>query len=193
MNALYLDKIGFMKATTVIVVTGSRLSKYGNMMIDMLACWKIFIMGIILLASVTSMPKLMNGISSVVFLDAPNFAVGDIVKSCAFNILIISIIDLFYDHKKTLTSVAQAGLSFGIILLSLVAFAILMPAFFGTILWIGEFSILFLLFYFIAIRVVFLYDIKENNHRECTRKVPFFSLRVPIILYLSLAPLLLRQ
>lgn len=65
--------------------------------------------------------------------------------------------------------------------------------FFGTILWIGEFSILFLLFYFISIRVIFLYDIKENNHRECTRKVPFFSLRVPIILYLSLAPLLLRQ
>lgn len=169
MNTLYLDSIGFLIATTVIVVTGSRLSKYGDIMADMLGWGKMF-MGIILLASVTSMPELMNGISSVIFLDAPDLAVGDIVGSCAFNILIISIMDLFYDHKKPLTSVAQTGhiiaASFGIILLSLVAFAILMPDFFGTILWIGEFSLLFLLFYFIAIRVIFLYEKKENNHRE---------------------------
>ncbi|MBC7748065.1 MAG: hypothetical protein H7Z76_05715 [Methylotenera sp.] len=57
-------------------------------------------MGIVLLASVTSMPKLMNGISAVVFLDAPDLAIGDIVGSGAFNILIISIMDLFYDHKN---------------------------------------------------------------------------------------------
>ena len=79
--------------------------------------------------------------------------------------------DLFYVHKKPLTSAAQTGhviaASFGIILLSLFAFSILIRIFFfGTILWIGEFSILFLLFYFISIRVIFLYDIKENNHRE---------------------------
>ena len=79
--------------------------------------------------------------------------------------------DLFYVHKKPLTSAAQTGhvivASFGIILLSLFAFSILMRIFFfETILWIGEFSILFLLFYFISIRVIFLYDIKENNHRE---------------------------
>jgi cation:H+ antiporter len=175
MNTLYLDSIGFIIATAIIVITGSRLSKYGDLMADMLGWGKMF-MGIILLASVTSMPELMTGISSVVILDAPDLAVGDIVGSCAFNILIISLMDLFYDHKKPLTSVAQPGhiiaASFGIILLCLVAFAILMPSFFGTILWIGEFSILFLVFYPVAIRVIFLYDKKENNHRE-ERKNPY--------------------
>jgi len=169
MDAIYLDILGFILATAVIIATGSRLSKYGDMMADMLGWGKMF-MGIILLASVTSMPELMNGISAVVFLDAPDLAVGDIVGSCAFNILIISIMDLFYDHKKPLTSVAQTGhviaASFGIMLLSLVAFAILMPDIFGTILWIGEFSLLFLLFYIIAIRVIFSYDKKESHHPE---------------------------
>lgn len=117
------------------------------------------------MASVTSMPELMTGISSIVIVDAPNLAVGDIVGSCAFNILIISMMDLFYDSKKPLTSVAQTGhvivASFGIIMLSMVAFAILMPDIFGRIAWIGGFSILFLILYFIAIRTVFLYVKKQ--------------------------------
>ena len=169
MNALYLNSIGFLIATAVIVATGSKPSKYGNIMADIMGWGKMFI-GIILLASVTALPELMNGISSVVFLDAPVLAVGDIAGSCAFNILIFFIMNLFYNHKKTLTSVAQDGhiiaASFGNILLSLAGFAILMPDFFGTILCIGEFSLVFLLFYLVEIRVIFLYDKKVNNHWE---------------------------
>ena len=184
MNALYLNSIGFLIATTVIVATGSKLSKYGDMMADMMGWGKMF-MGIILLASVTSIPELMNGISAVVLLDAPDLAVGDIVGSCAFNILIISIMDLFYDHKKPLTSVAQNGhiiaASFGIILLSLAGFAILMPEFFGTILWIGEFSLVFLLFYLVAIRVIFLYDKKTNHHWQSKKYDYSLTLRQVVL------------
>jgi cation:H+ antiporter len=136
-------------------------------MADMLGWGKMF-MGIILMASVTSLPELMSGISAVTILDAPDLAVGDIVGSCAFNVLIISIMDMFYNHKKPLTTDAQTGhviaASFGIMMLSMVAFAILMPDVFGNIGWVGGFSLLFLVLYLIAIRVVFLYDKKENNH-----------------------------
>jgi cation:H+ antiporter len=166
MDTILLHIIGFLIATVVIVATGSRLSKYGDIMADMLGWGKMF-MGIVLMASVTSMPELMSGISSVTILDAPDLAVGDIVGSCAFNILIISIMDIFYKGDKPLTSAAQTGhiiaASFGIMLLSLVALAILMPSFFGTIFWVGEFSLLFLVLYLVAIRVVFLYN-KKNNH-----------------------------
>jgi cation:H+ antiporter len=76
--------------------------------------------------------------------------------------------DMFYNHKKPLTTDAQTGhviaASFGIMMLSMVAFAILMPDVFGNIGWVGGFSLLFLVLYLIAIRVVFLYDKKENNH-----------------------------
>lgn len=168
MSNLYFHLIGFIIAAAIIIVTGSRLSKYGDRMADMLGWGKMF-MGIVLMASLTSMPELMSGISAITILDAPDLAVGDIVGSCAFNILIISIMDFFYDHKKPLTTAAQTGhvvaASFGIMLLSLVAFAILMPDIFGTIAWIGGFSLLFLVLYLIAIRVIFLYDKKENNHR----------------------------
>lgn len=186
MNNLYINIAGFLIATVIIVITGSRLSKYGNLMADMMGWGKMFV-GIILMASVTSMPELMNGISAIVILDAPDLAVGDIVGSCAFNILIISIMDLFYDYKKPLTSVTQTGhviaASFGIILLSFVAFAILMPRIFGSIIWIGEFSLFFLVLYFIAIRVIFLYSKKGNNQVEERKDSYSLSLKQVVIRY----------
>src|SRR3990172_2813891 len=165
MNNLYLHVFGFLVCAIIIVISGSRLSKYGDMMAEMMG-WGKMLVGIILMASVTSMPELMTGISSVMIIDAPNLAVGDIVGSCAFNILIISLMDLFYNSKKPLTSVAQTGhvisASFGIIMLSMVAFAILMPDVFGKIAWIGGFSLVFIILYFIAIRAVFLYAKKQS-------------------------------
>ena len=165
MNNMFLHIAGFAVCTVVILISGSRLSKYGDMMADMLGWGKMF-MGLVLMASVTSMPELMTGISSVVIVDAPDLAVGDIVGSCAFNILIISIMDLFYNPKKPLTSKVQQGhvitASFGIIMLSLVAVAILMPGTFGHIAWIGGSSILFIIIYFLAIRVLYVYEKKQH-------------------------------
>jgi cation:H+ antiporter len=142
------------------------------MMADMMGWGKMFV-GLLLMAAVTSMPEFMTGVSSVIILDVPDLAVGDVVGSCAFNILIISIMDLFYNPKKSLTSMAQTGhviaAAFSIILLSMVAFGILMPEVFGNIAWIGGFSILFIGFYFLAIRVVFLYEkrqVYEEHKRE---------------------------
>lgn len=148
-------------------------------MADMLGWGKMF-MGLVLMASVTSMPELMLGFSSVVLVDAPDLAVGDIVGSCAFNILIISIMDLFYNPKKPLTSDVQQGhvisASLSIIMLGLVAVAILMPGTFGKIGWIGGSSVLFIMIYLLAIRVLYLYEKKQHvlhifpNEGELTLK-----------------------
>jgi cation:H+ antiporter len=164
MSELIFNITGFIAAAAVIVYSGTRLSKYGDMMADMLGWGKMF-MGIVLMSAVTTVPELMTGFSSVVIVDAPDLAVGNILGSCAFNVLIISIMDLFYNPKKPLTSAVQAGhviaASFGIMLLSMVGFAILLPGVFGSIGWIGGFSILFIILYLVAIRVVFSYESKQ--------------------------------
>lgn len=166
MNNLFFDIAGFALCAGIILISGSKLSKYGDMMADMLGWDKMF-MGLVLMASVTSMPELMTGFSSVVLVDAPNLAVGDIVGSCAFNILIISIMDMFYNQKKPLTSAVQPGhiisASFGIMMLSVVAVAILMPGVFGSIGWIGGSSIVFITIYIVAIRVLYRYEKKQHT------------------------------
>jgi cation:H+ antiporter len=159
-----IDLLGFLSAAGIIVLSGSRLSRYGDMMADMLGWGKMF-MGILLISAITSLPEMLSGVSAVVFIDAPDLAVADIVGSCAFNVLIISILDVFYDPKKPLTSVAQTGhviaAAFGTIMLTLVAFAIIMPSIFGRVGWIGGFSFIFLILYAFAMRIVFLYERKQ--------------------------------
>jgi len=109
--------------------------------------------------------------------------------------------DIFYKGNKPLTSAAQSGhviaASFGIMLLSLVAFAILMPSFFGTIVWVGEFSLLFLILYFVAIRVVFLYNKrnyvpseKNNNANSLTLKQVVFKYSFNAFILMGAAMLL---
>jgi cation:H+ antiporter len=136
MNNIYLDIAGFAVCAIIILISGSRLCKYGDIIGDIKGWGKMFV-GIILMASVTSIPELMSGLSAVLIVDAPNLAVGDIVGSCAFNILIISIMDLFYNPKKPLTSAVRPGhviaASMGIVMLSFVALAIVMPGVYGHI------------------------------------------------------------
>ena len=47
--------------------------------------------GVVLLASVTSLPELVTGISSVTVAGVPDIAVGDVLGSCVFNLMIIVI------------------------------------------------------------------------------------------------------
>jgi len=49
--------------------------------------------GVVLMASVTSLPELVTGISSVTVYDLPNIAAGDVLGSCMFNLLILSLMD----------------------------------------------------------------------------------------------------
>lgn len=167
MENVYINSLGFLICAIIILISGTKLAKYGDILAEMLGWGKMF-MGIILMASVTSVPELMSGISSVIIIDAPDLAVGDIVGSCAFNILIISIMDLFYNPKKPLTSVAQPGhvmvAALSIVMLSFVALAIIMPGVYGSIGWIGGSSLVFLTLYFISIRVLYKYEKKNRLH-----------------------------
>lgn len=185
MDNLFVNIVGFIIAAAIILVSGARLTKYGDIMAGMLGWSKMF-MGLLLISFVTSLPELMTGVSSIVFIDAPDLAVGDIVGSCAFNILIISIMDLFYDKKKPLTSVAQIGhviaAAFGIIMLCLVALGIVMPTIFGNIAWVGGFSFVFLALYLVAIRVVFLYE-RKRPHSISTDEQHSHSLTLKQVIF----------
>lgn len=46
-----------------------------------------------LLATATSLPELISGISAVVAADAPNIALGDALGSCVFNLVMLVLLD----------------------------------------------------------------------------------------------------
>jgi len=76
--------IGFIICTALIVYSGTKLSRYGDIIAEKTGLGRVWI-GVVLMASVTSLPELVTGISSVTFAGVPNIAVGDVLGSCVFN------------------------------------------------------------------------------------------------------------
>ena len=63
--------------------------------------------GLALLASVTSLPELVIGITSVTVAQAPNIAVGNALGSCVLNLLFLVLIDVL-SKPQTVWSRARA-------------------------------------------------------------------------------------
>jgi cation:H+ antiporter len=155
--------IGFIICTLVIVYSGTRLSKYGDMIAEKTGLGRAWI-GLVLMASVTSLPELITGISSVTYADVPDIAVGDALGSCVFNILIIALLDAQY-RIMPISAKAHHGnilsATFGIMLLGLVAMCIFLDKYITPLGWIGPYSILFVVIYLIAMRLTYSYEKKQ--------------------------------
>lgn len=82
------------------------MSVYGNRIAELTGLSKAWL-GLVLMASVTSLPELITGISSVAIVKEPNLAAGDIFGSCVFNLLILSVLDVFV--KKPITGLIKTG------------------------------------------------------------------------------------
>ncbi len=158
-----LTLIKFIICTVIIVYAGQELSKYGDIIAEKTGLGRTWI-GIVLMASITSLPELITGVSAVAIFNLPDLAAGDILGSCMFNILILALLDL--GHPVPVSTRAHYGHvlsgSFGILLLGLVGGAILAKTNLPSIGWIGISSLGFILIYLLAIRIVFLYEQKRR-------------------------------
>jgi cation:H+ antiporter len=155
--------IAFIVCTSVIVYAGTRLSKYGDIIAEKTGLGRTWI-GVVLMASVTSLPELVTGISSVTYAGVPDIAVGDVLGSCVFNMVIISFLDAMHSPAP-ISSRAHHGhvlsAGFGILLLSIAAIGL----FFGDLIlplgWIGPYTLLFVVIYFIVMRLVYFYEKRQ--------------------------------
>lgn len=155
--------IAFLIFTSVIVYSGTRLSKYGDIIAEKSGLGRTWI-GVVLMASVTSLPELVTGISSVIYADVPDIAVGDILGSCVFNLLILAFLDAIHPPSP-LSSKAHHGhvlsAGFGILLLSIAAISLFIQESITPFGWIGPYTLLFLIIYFIAMRLIFFYEKRQ--------------------------------
>ena len=78
--------------TALIVFSGSKLSRYGDILAGKTGLGRTWI-GVVLMASVTSLPELITGLGSVTYAGVPDIAVGDVLGSCAFNLLILALLE----------------------------------------------------------------------------------------------------
>jgi len=155
--------LSFFACTAVIVYSGAKLSKYGDIIAEKTGLGRAWV-GLVLLASVTSLPELITGISSVTVAGVPNIAVGDVLGSCVFNMLILAVLDAQSRimpisgkaHQGTILSAA-----FVILLLSTIALSMLSKKYLTPLGWIGPYSLFFIFVYFLAMRLVYFYEKRQ--------------------------------
>lgn len=155
-----------MLCSAAIVYSGKRLSQYGDVIAEKTGLGGTWI-GVVLMASVTSLPELVTGISSVTYANLPDIAAGDVLGSCVFNILILAVLDALHGTKP-LSGRAHHGnilsAAFGVLLLCLIAASILLGDREIRIGWVGYYSLASAGIYFIAIRMVYSYEKRQLSH-----------------------------
>jgi cation:H+ antiporter len=155
--------LGFILCTLVILYSGSRLSKYGDIIAEKTGLGRTWV-GVVLMASVTSLPELVTGISSVTFAGAPDIAVGDVLGSCVFNMLILAGLDSVCGPQP-ISSRAHHGqvlsAAFGALLISMAAAGIAVGGRLPAFGWIGLYSPAIVVVYLIAMRIVYSYEKRQ--------------------------------
>jgi cation:H+ antiporter len=183
----------FAICAALIGYAGTKLSRYGDVIAEKTGFSGSWI-GLILLATVTSLPELVTGITSVTVAKAPNIAVGDALGSCVFNLLILVILDLLY-REESIYSRAHRGhvlsAGFGVVLIGFVGFSLLLgPHGYAPALGhIGVYTPIIIVLYLIAMQTVFRYEREhvEEYIEQRARRYDDFTLRQAAVRYTAAA------
>jgi len=152
--------VAFIVVTAVIVYSGSRLIRYGDLIAERTGMSRTWI-GVAMVASVTSLPELLTGIGAVAVYRIPDIAMGDVLGSCMFNLLILSGVDAMGGRVPVWTKVHRGhalSVGFSILLLGITSLGLIAGELVPQLGWFSILSPLILLIYFWAIRSIFQYE-----------------------------------
>jgi cation:H+ antiporter len=182
----------------VIVYAGARLTRYGDAIADKTELGDTWI-GVVLIALVTSLPELATGISSVAVVGVPDIAVGDVLGSCAFNLLILAAVDILNRPDGLYRAASQGHIvssGFGVVMLAVIGLGLVLShAGLVLAIWrVGVYSILLLVLYATAVRTVFHYEkvhVGEFADREPDRYPQITLMRASVRYALAAAAVVL--
>ena len=122
--------------------------------------------GVVLLATATSLPELGTGISAVAVVGEPNLAVGGAFGSNLFNLLIIGLMDIFWWRRFLLNHVGMSSVvigTLGIIVISLGGVAVLLHDMSSTLDgWpISPLTIVLVVGFAVAMYFIYLFEQSE--------------------------------
>lgn len=156
----------FLATSLVIVVGGVRLARYGDILGEKTGLGRRWI-GVVLLAATTSLPELFTGFGATVLAPLPDIAVGDVLGSCMFNLLILSFMDAI--HPEPVSAKAHQShalaIGFGLLLLGIAGLALLAGNRLPALGWVGPLSPVLIVVYFVAMRVIFSHE-RHRRARE---------------------------
>lgn len=164
----------FALCAAAIVAAGTMLSRYGDEIARLTGLGGTWI-GTVLLATVTSLPELMTGLSAVTVAATPEIAVGDVLGSCVFNLAMIALLDVLQRPSSIYSMAGRGhiiGTAFAAVMLALAGGALLIGrAFDAAVLHISIVTPLIVLLYLLAVSTIFRFE-REQRHGEASPPAP---------------------
>lgn len=193
MPSVIVSILGFSCCAALIIFSGSRLSKYGDLIAEITGIGKAWF-GLVMMSAVTSLPELFTGVSSVLIVDSPDIAVGDIMGSCAFNLLILAILDYFVPGKPISALVTADHILAGFMGMFLVTLAVITIVFgdmIPTIGWVSFSSIVMIALYFVSVNIMFRANGQKQQNNNQSLRGQEYQLRFVVRKYIFFAALVI--
>ena len=178
----------FLATALVIVFAGERLARYGDVLGEKSGLGRNWI-GVVLLAATTSLPELFTGFGATALANLPDIAVGDVLGSCMFNLLILSFMDAV--QPEPLSTRAHQGhalsIGFGLVLIGIAGLGLLSSSKLPAIGWIGLYTPALMALYFVSMRLIFTHEqhrrIRETQEVAEELQYAEISLRTAVLHY----------
>jgi len=164
--------VTFLISAALIVFAATQLAKYGDVIAIRTRLSGMFV-GVVLLAGATSLPEVLTTISSL-SQGVPNLAAGNLFGSNLFNMFLLAILDLMHRKDRILRKAALKHALTG----SLTVFLIGLAVFFILadikiqIGWVGVDSIMIMLAYVVAMRLIQANQAHGTRHPAETIEIP---------------------
>ena len=158
----------FVIAAAIVIGAGTGLAILGNRLSDQTRLSGVWV-GVLILGLVTSLPELVTACGAVTIVGSPDLAMGILLGSVLFNLLLIAVLDAFQGKGAILGLVGRRHVlsgSAGIILLALCAAGIVVR--FKTVGGVDLVSILIAVAYLFLLRIVLTHESRSAAGKEDT-------------------------
>lgn len=169
--AIWLE---FLACVVVIGVAGARLVRYGDALAALTGMSRSWV-GMILLATVTSLPELVTGMSAVTVASTPDIAVGDALGSIVFNLALLALAEAVYRNGGLYTAVSRshvltAGACVAMLLVVLLAVSVGQRGSGWALGYVSLFSVALMAVYGVAMRAIYKVE-QRGVHSTSTESV----------------------
>jgi cation:H+ antiporter len=191
MTTTLLPWLKLAACAALIGLAGPVLTHYGDIIARLTGLSRTWI-GLTLLATATSLPELFTGISAVTVAAAPNIAVGDVLGSCIFNLMMLVILDALSRDEPVYRRIDQGHIltaGFGVILIGS-AGALLLISGSGLhlqVFHISAYTPLIIILYLVAMRAAFVYERRTKPPPQIIKDDTKLTLKMAVVRYLAAA------
>jgi len=185
--ALLLPWLELALCAALIAMAGPVLTHYGDIIARLTGLSRSWI-GLVLLATATSLPEMFTGLSAVTVAGAPNIAIGDALGSCIFNLVMLVLLDEMSREEPIYRRLEQGHIltaGFGVILIGAVGAMLLLSRDGLSIRFfhISIYTPLIIVLYLVAIRAAFVYERRTPRPPQIITAEPDMTLARALLRY----------